>query len=146
MLEERLKPAVRSRRRGLLSKGTLLVQYNARPHTGAAEVTTIQKLKFETRSHPSYSPDLAPSDYHVFGTRKEALRGRRFHSDDEMKKAVHSVFDNKQKLFFSTGIQKLVERCEKCIAKGGDYVGKLHLTWICIYDVHLNITQFASTC
>jgi len=30
-----------------------------------------------------YSPDLAPSDFHTFGPMKEALRGRRFSSDEE---------------------------------------------------------------
>jgi hypothetical protein len=48
ILEERLKPAIssRRRRRRLLAKGTLLIQNSARPHTAAAKVTTIQKLKF----------------------------------------------------------------------------------------------------
>jgi hypothetical protein len=34
-----------------------------------------------------------------------------------------SGFDNKQN-FLSTGIQKRVKRCEKCIAKDDDYVEK----------------------
>jgi hypothetical protein len=41
MLEEKLKPAIHSRRRGLLSEGALLLHDNARPHTAAATVTTI---------------------------------------------------------------------------------------------------------
>jgi histone-lysine N-methyltransferase SETMAR len=79
MLEEKLKPTIRCRCRRLLCKGVLLLHDNARPHSAAATVTTIQKLKYETTNHPPYSPDLAPSDYHVFGMLKEALRGRRFH-------------------------------------------------------------------
>ena len=39
--------------------------------------------------HPAYSPDLAPSDFHLFGPLKEALSGRRFSCDDEVKAAVH---------------------------------------------------------
>ena len=31
-----------------------------------------------------------------------------------------------QRLFFSEGIQKLLERWNKCIAKQGDYVEKLY--------------------
>jgi hypothetical protein len=30
-----------------------------------------------------YSPDLAPSDYHVFGPLKKFLAGQRFISDDD---------------------------------------------------------------
>jgi len=43
---------------------------NSRPHTTAATVGTIRKLKFERISHPAYGPDLAPSDYHIFGPLK----------------------------------------------------------------------------
>jgi hypothetical protein len=59
MPAEKLKPAIRSCRRGLLTKGILL--HDNAPHTVAATGTTIQKLKFETINHLSYSPDLALS-------------------------------------------------------------------------------------
>jgi len=74
--------------------------------------------------HPAYSPDLAPSDYHLFGPPKEALRGRRFTSDKEVKEAVHEWLVAQPKTFFSEGIQKLLERWNKCIAKHGDYIEK----------------------
>jgi hypothetical protein len=51
MLEKKLEPAIRSLLRVLLSKGALLHD-NARPHTAAATVATIQKLKFEMINHP----------------------------------------------------------------------------------------------
>jgi hypothetical protein len=38
-------------------------------------------------AYPPYSLDLTPSDYNLFGTLKEALRGYRFTSDEEMKEA-----------------------------------------------------------
>jgi hypothetical protein len=43
---------------------------------------------WDHKSSPS-SLDLAPSDYHVIGTLKKALRGRRFHSDNEVKETVN---------------------------------------------------------
>ncbi|GBO03675.1 hypothetical protein AVEN_162518-1, partial [Araneus ventricosus] len=36
----------------------------------------------------TYSPDLAPSDFHLFLKLKEFLGGKRFGSDDELEKAV----------------------------------------------------------
>jgi len=36
--------------------------------------------------HPPYSPDLAPCDFWAFPTLKAQLRGKRFSSDDEVKK------------------------------------------------------------
>ena len=35
----------------------------------------IQRLEFRVQPHPSYSPDLAPSDFHVFRKLKENLKG-----------------------------------------------------------------------
>jgi hypothetical protein len=60
----------------------------------------------------------------MFGTHKEALRGRRFDRDDEVKKTVHFWLRQHAETCFSIGIQKLVERCEKCISKDGDYMEK----------------------
>ena len=98
---------------------------------------TLQKLKYQVLAHPPYSPDLVPSDYHLFGPLKEALRGRRFASDQELKEAVmHGSLLN-QKYFFSEGIKKLVRWWEKCIEKQGDCVEK----WCyCKFSVFIEIS------
>ena len=46
MLTDRLKLAIRSKRRELLSKGVVLLHDNARPHTAVHTVETLRKLKF----------------------------------------------------------------------------------------------------
>ena len=99
----RLKPEIRSKRRGQLSKCNVLLHDNSRPLTDSHTVETLQKLNFEVLAHPPYSPDLAPSDYHLFGPLKEALRGRRFTSDQELKEAVHAwLAAQKKKNFLRT--------------------------------------------
>jgi hypothetical protein len=50
--------------------------------------------------HPPYRPYLAPSDFHMFGPIKEALRGRRFSSDEEIIGAVQNLLKTKPKNFF----------------------------------------------
>jgi hypothetical protein len=50
----------------------------------------------------------------------KALRGQRFHSNDEVKGMVHFWLQQQAKTLFSTGIQKLVARCEIT----SDYVEK----------------------
>jgi len=107
----------------MLSKKVLLLHDNAHPHTVAATVQKVQQLPFELQ-HPPYSPDLAPSDYHIFGPLKEALRSRRFTSDEEVKEAVHTWLREQPKSFFSARKQKLVERYNKCTVLQGDYVEK----------------------
>ena len=124
LLANRLKPAIRTKRRGLLSKKVLLQHDNARPHVAKATIETINKLGFEVLEHPAYSPDLAPSDYHLFAPLKDALRGRKFSSDESVQKAVHQWLCDQPKTFFSDGIYKLVDRWNKCIEMGGDYVEK----------------------
>jgi len=52
MLIDKLKPEIRSKRPGQLSKGNVLLHDNARSHTAAHTVETIQKLKFEVLAHP----------------------------------------------------------------------------------------------
>jgi hypothetical protein len=48
-------------------------------------------------------PDLATSDFHMFGRMKKDLRGRRFSSDEEVIGAVQNWLKT-QPIFFSNGI------------------------------------------
>jgi histone-lysine N-methyltransferase SETMAR len=100
LLQNNLKPAVRSKRCGLLSSGVLLHHDNAHPHTAHATAKKITDLHLECIPHPAYSPDLTPSDYHVFGLLMEALGGKKFSTDDEVKEAVHRWLRS-QRNFFS---------------------------------------------
>ena len=124
MLVNKLKPVIRSKRRGLLSKRVLLLHDNAHLHTAAHAVDTLCALKFEVLQHPPYSPDLAPSDFHMFGPMKEHLGGQKFADDNEVMEAVQSWLKATPKSFFLEGICKLVDRCTKCVAKQGDCVEK----------------------
>ena len=85
MLTDRLKPAIRSKRRGLLWKFIVLL-HNARQHTAAHTAETLRKLKFQVMAHPLYSPDLAQSHYHLLVHPKSGL----FTLDQEVKEAVHA--------------------------------------------------------
>jgi hypothetical protein len=55
-------------------------------------------------------PDVAPSNFHMFGRMKESLRGRKFSSDEEVTGAVQNWLKTQPKTFFSDGIKKLVKR------------------------------------
>ncbi|GFX49999.1 mariner Mos1 transposase [Trichonephila clavipes] len=44
----------------------ILQHDNARPHVAKVVKTYLETLKWEVFPHPLYSPDLAPSDYHLF--------------------------------------------------------------------------------
>jgi histone-lysine N-methyltransferase SETMAR len=74
--------------------------------------------------HSPYSPDLAPSGYHVFGPLKKFLAGQRFISDHDPKTAVRRWFRAQSTEFYNSSISKLVVQWDKCLNRGGDYVGK----------------------
>ncbi|UYV61995.1 hypothetical protein LAZ67_1007370 [Cordylochernes scorpioides] len=63
-------PKICSKRRGLLSKGVCLKHDNDRS---------------QALIHPPYSPDLAPSNYYLFGHLKRFLRGMTSKTDNEVK-------------------------------------------------------------
>ncbi|CAK9827626.1 Mariner Mos1 transposase [Anthophora retusa] len=84
----------------------------------------IRKLGWEILPHPPYSPDLAPSDFHMFGPLKVALRGKKFGSNEEVKIQVQMWLRQQPKEFYTRGIRKLEERWDECVSVGGDYVEK----------------------
>ena len=77
-------------------------------------------MKFEQLNHPPCSPDLAPSDYHLFRNLKSHLRGTRFRDDDELKADTEAWFED----FYFKGIDCLKEKWAKCIEVKGDYIEK----------------------
>jgi len=124
LLKNHLRPAIKSNRRGLLSTGVLLQHDNAWPNTARSTVATIQDLSFECLPHPPYSPDLALSDFHVFGLLKEAMGGKSFRSDEEVQQTVQEWLHSQPKDFFSRGIHALPRRWNTCMERNGDYVEK----------------------
>jgi histone-lysine N-methyltransferase SETMAR len=73
----------------MFSRGVVMLHDNAHPHTAAAMQYLIMTFGWEQFNHPPYSPDLAPSDFHVFLHLKTFLGGRWFHDDGEVKEAIN---------------------------------------------------------
>ena len=75
-------------------------------------------MGIKTVPHRPYSPDLAPCDFCLFSK----LRGCRYETIEEMKEALTKVIDTLTQEDFQGAFQKLLERYQKCIAAGGDYL------------------------
>lgn len=99
----------------------ILLHDNAPAHTSRPVKDTIQALGWETLSHAAYSPDLAPSDYHLFASMGHALAEQRFTSYENVQEWLNNWFSSKEDQFFWRGIHKLPERWEMCIASDGKY-------------------------
>jgi len=72
--------------------------------------------------HPPYSPDLTPSDYHLFPGLKKQLKSRHFSSDAEVTAAAETWLNGQSSEFFLSGLQKLEQRAKKCVELRWEYV------------------------
>ena len=86
----------------------MLLHGSAHPRTPAYTVETLKKLNFEVLEHPPYSPELALSDYQMFGPLKQALRGCWFTKDQQLKE-MDLWLVSQSKMFYSEGIKKIVQ-------------------------------------
>jgi [histone H3]-lysine36 N-dimethyltransferase SETMAR len=119
---KKLAVAIRRKRPNL--QNVILHHDNARPHTSHATAAVIAAKGWNVLPHPPYSPDLAPSDFFLFGPLKDFLRGQKFDDDEEVKAAVRSWVRQCKPDFFSAGFAQWKNRWDKCVARGGDYVEK----------------------
>ncbi|UYV79918.1 hypothetical protein LAZ67_18001073 [Cordylochernes scorpioides] len=85
----KLRAAIKRKRPALLSRKVLLVHDNARPRAAQTTQTLLENSKWEFFTHPPYSPDLAPSDFHLFPALKLHLGGKHFANDDEVQAEVN---------------------------------------------------------
>jgi transposase len=58
-----------------------LLHDNAQPHTAEKATKLLEKFGWENLEHPPYSPDLAPSNFHLFPKMKEFLGSKGITSD-----------------------------------------------------------------
>ena len=69
-------------------------------HTAKPVHETSETLSYEVLSRTAYSPDLAPSDYHLFASMSHALAEQRFGSYEDVKKWLEEWFAAKGEDFY----------------------------------------------
>lgn len=121
----RLARALNTKRPAIAAKNyrVLFHDDNARPHRAKAAQDKIWDLGWDRLDQPAYSPDLAPSDYHLFRSMQIDLADVRFKNFEEVQKWVDHWFVEKNEDFFHRGIHKLPERWREVIANDGQYIG-----------------------
>jgi histone-lysine N-methyltransferase SETMAR len=79
---------------------------NARPHKPTVSQQFMARSVMVIAAHPPSSPDLAPSDFYLFGDVKGLLRGESFEAGERLVSAVEGMLEFVEKCllrrFFST--------------------------------------------
>jgi len=96
---------------------------NAPVHTAAVVKDWLAANSVKMLQHPPYSPDLAPADFFLFRRVKEELAGHTL-SQDTIKKTWEGVMRTIAVQEFAVAFTKWLDRCQKCIRIGGDYIEK----------------------
>lgn len=98
-----------------ISKESCSTTDNAKPHTFLATRIKLLELGWKVMSHSPYSPDFAPSNYHLFRNLQNFLNGKNFSNNDDLKSHLVEFFADEGQKFYERGIMKLPERWQKVI-------------------------------
>ena len=80
-----------------------------------------RELRLGSLTPLAYSPDLAPSEYHLFRSMEHFFREKKYVNLESIKKDVSTFIDLKTTSFYERGIQLLPEKWQMVIASEGNY-------------------------
>nr|CAH7720056.1 unnamed protein product [Callosobruchus chinensis] len=118
---KRLKARVFRARPELAERGWVLHHDNAPAHSSFAVRDFLTKNGIPTLPHPPYSPDLAPSDFHLFPQLKSYLKGNRYDGVEEVQRVTTRVLRDLSSGGFRGCFQSWIQRWRRCIELEGDY-------------------------
>ncbi|KAA6366131.1 MAG: putative Mariner Mos1 transposase [Streblomastix strix] len=95
---------------------------NAPAHNANITKEYIQNSIFERVDHPPYSPDLAPSDFWLFGEMKGRMRGRTFETQDQLADFCTEFVEKQDEQKLSSVFEDWSNRCLKVIDRNGEYI------------------------
>jgi len=110
VLTNKIMPAIRTKCHGLLTKAVISFHENARPLTAQLTQETLKKLRWKILPHPPTALTSPQSDFNLFGPLKQALRGKYFRFNKEVKSQVQKCFRDQLKELYARDIRKFEER------------------------------------
>jgi transposase len=96
---------------------------NARPHTAKVSTDDVTRNGMKRTRHPPYSPDLAPSDFFLFGYVKRKLMGYRVESKSELLVRIGVILAEIPRDVLNAVFLEWMDRLQKYIDINGNYVG-----------------------
>jgi histone-lysine N-methyltransferase SETMAR len=107
---------------GCTNRKSIVHADNAPPHTTKMISQFMEQNSMQRAPHPAYSPDLAPSDFDLFGSVKKLLSGCQFADQDSLLQAVSDILVGIEKVTFESVFHNWMERLCQYSATGGEYV------------------------
>ena len=97
---------------------------NCKVHNSKATQKEIELSTFQRAPHPPYSPDLAPSDFYLFGTIKGKLRGQSFQTREALYEAINEKINEISPSERMRVFDEWKERCQWVYEHKGLYFQK----------------------
>ena len=82
----------------LSRSGIILQQDGAAPHRAQTTREKIERVGWELLPHPPHSPDLEPSDYHLFRPLKYYMLGKQFNSGVDLENVIRDFLDSRRRM------------------------------------------------
>jgi histone-lysine N-methyltransferase SETMAR len=103
---------------------------NARPHTAQLSVQYFKENRIKSAPYPPYSPDLAPSNFYLFGYVKICLACFSFEDADQLLAAVKGVLEGIEKVTLQAAFLEYMDRLRKYITTNGEYAKQAQINII----------------
>ena len=97
---------------------------NCKVHNSKRAFEAYAKLGFKRTPHPPYSPDIAPSDFFLFGYVKEKLKGQVFRTREKLKEKIEEILEDIPRDLKIKVFKEWITRCEWIIEHSGEYYHK----------------------
>ena len=101
------------------TNGYYLHMDNARPHLVPNK---LRELGLKRLEHPPYSPDIAPSDFFLFGYLKDQLQGYEFEDEEQLFDKVSEILYAIPKATLESVYNEWMERLFRVIEANGNYI------------------------
>ena len=105
-------------------RGWALHLDNATPHRARLTKRWLSDNNLTILDHPPYSPDVAPSDFGLFGILKERLKGLEVSGTEDLEEKVKKLLGEFPESLFTNLHTEWLERLEWVATHGGEYYTK----------------------
>jgi transposase len=102
-------------------KRFILHMDNSPIHKARVVKAKLAQMPVYLAPHPPYSPDIAPSDFFLFGYLKEKMLGLEFDSPEALLDWIRTEFERISRQVLEEVFEDWIARVQKCIECEGDY-------------------------